>query len=273
MFLKSIMANLPTTVKGWPFNIPALRALEQIEFKHPVTLLVGENGTGKSTLLEAIAILSNAVAVGSSELRYDNSLSGAKDLAKHIKAKWRTRSFNGFFLRAEDFLGYCRRLQEMRVELEQELRGIEVKYREQNRSEYATMLATSAMKGQLAELQRRYGEGLDHQSHGESFLHFFGQSLAPGGLYLLDEPETPLSPQNQIAFIALIAEAVQQGSQFIIGTHSPILLSYPGAQIISLDHLPPQQVDYQQLEHVTLTRNFLNNPEAFLRHLVKPDNS
>ncbi len=273
MFLNLIKTNLPAKAAGWPFSIPTLRSLEQIEFNHPVTLLVGENGTGKSTLLEAIAVLSDAVAIGSSDLRYDNSLSGSRELARYLKATWRTRSFNGFFLRAEDFLGYCRRLHEMRAELEHDLKGIELSYREQKRSEYATMLATGTMKGQLAALDKRYGDGLDHRSHGESFLHFFGQSLAPGGLYLLDEPETPLSPQNQIAFIALIAEAVQQGSQFIIATHSPILLSYPGAQIISLDHLPPRQVDYQELDHVTLTRNFLNNPEAFLRHLVKPDNS
>ena len=110
-------------------------------------------------------------------------------------------------------------------------------------------------------------KGLDTQSHGESFLRFFGERLVPNGTYFLDEPEAPLSPARQLSFLALLKELVAADGQAIIATHSPILLAFPGAVILSFDGDTIAQVAYEDLDHVRLTRDFLADPEAFLRHL------
>ena len=119
----------------------------------------------------------------------------------------------------------------------------------------------------LAAMERRYGVNLDANSHGQSFLKLFQSRFVPGGLYLLDEPEAPLSPQSQLALIAMISDMIAQDSQFIIATHSPILLGFPDALIYSFDRTPVEAVPFEELDHVVITRDFLNAPERFLRHL------
>jgi predicted ATPase len=116
-------------------------------------------------------------------------------------------------------------------------------------------------------MERRYGLDLDANSHGQSFLRVFRSRFVPGGLYLLDEPEAPLSPQSQLALIAMMRDMVARDAQFVVATHSPILLAFPGARILSFDESPPAELDYDALPHVGLTRDFLNAPERFLRHL------
>lgn len=113
-----------------------------------------------------------------------------------------------------------------------------------------------------------YGGGLDVQSHGESYFKLFQSRFRPNGLYLLDEPEAPLSPMRQLSLIAMIEEMVKQDGQFIIATHSPILLAYPDAAILQFTDGTIQAARYDELEHVTITRSFLNNPDAYLRHLI-----
>jgi predicted ATPase len=120
---------------------------------------------------------------------------------------------------------------------------------------------------ELGELEQRYGEGLDAQSHGESFLSLFQTRFVPGGLYLLDEPEAPLSPLRQLTLISLLKQMITQEAQFIIATHSPLLMAFPGATIFSFDGHQIQPAVYDELEHVTLTRQFLNNPDSFLKRL------
>jgi predicted ATPase len=126
-----------------------------------------------------------------------------------------------------------------------------------------------ALVGELKSLQDSYGDGLDSQSHGESYFALFQSRFVPNGLYLLDEPEAPLSPMRQLTFISLLSMALRQDAQFIIATHSPIILAYPGADIISFDHDQLTQVDYESLEHVQVMRSFLDNPDAYLRHLIE----
>ena len=138
------------------------------------------------------------------------------------------------------------------------------------RSKSSTRAAPRLQKGSrsarchasLQELEASYGEGLDVQSHGESFIKLFQSRLVPGGIYLVDEPEAPLSPQSQLGFIAILKAMVQQKCQFIIATHSPIILAFPNATIYSFDESPVAVVPFDQLDHVTLTRDFLNNPDA-----------
>ncbi|MFC1997771.1 AAA family ATPase, partial [Chloroflexota bacterium] len=120
---------------------------------------------------------------------------------------------------------------------------------------------------ELHDIQNRYGDGLDVHSHGESYLELFQSRFVPGGLYLIDEPEAALSPLRQLGFLSLLNEMVERESQFLIATHSPIVMAYPGARILSFDHTPLQSVEWESLEHVTLMRDFLNNPGNFLRYI------
>ena len=186
-------------------------------------------------------------------------------LARSLRLSWAKRTHRGFYMRAEDFFGFARRLSQMRAGLEQELERVDVEYAD--REAYARDLARSPHLKELGELRRRYGEGLDRQSHGESFLRFFQARFVPGGVYFLDEPEAPLSPSRQLAFIALLKEMVAADAQVVLATHSPILLAYPDAAIWSFDEAPIRRVAFDDLEHVSLTRAFLNDPEAYLRHL------
>jgi predicted ATPase len=252
---------------GFPFNLPLFQELGHLRLDAPVTFLVGENGSGKSTLLEGLAVATQRIAVGADNLADDESMEVARRLGQELRLVWSRRTALGFFLRAEDFFGYVRRLNQMQREVELEARQIQDTYRREQRSDYATGLALGTVRGQATALREQY-QALEQRSHGESFLHFFQSRVVPGGLYILDEPETPLSPQNQIAFLAVLHEAVSQGSQFVIATHSPILMAYPEAVIYCLDRLPPKPMEYRALDHFRLTRDFLNNPEIYLRHLL-----
>ena len=251
--------------KTYPFSLPLLQALDGLSFDSPVTLFVGENGSGKSTLLEGLACAAEMVVVGSASTRTDQSLAHARELAKYFKLSWTKRTHRGFFLRAEDFFGYAKRLNQMRDEMESDLVEIDAEYRD--RSDYARQLARSSTAGELGSLHRRYGEGLDARSHGESFLALFQSRFVPDGLYLLDEPEAPLSPIRQLALISAIKEMVAQNGQFIIATHSPILMAFPGATILNFENEAIRPAKFQDLEHVRLMRDFLHDPEAFLHNL------
>ena len=156
-------------------------------------------------------------------------------------------------------------MRQTKEEFQQELENVKEEYK--GRSKYAQALASMPYQGQLADMQRRYGEGLDHYSHGESFLTLFQSRFVPDGLYLLDEPEAALSPMRQLTFLAALKQMVEQNSQFIIATHSPILLAFPESQILLFQDGKVREVQYDQLEHVQLTKDFLNHPESFLRHL------
>jgi predicted ATPase len=230
-----------------------------------VTFFVGENGSGKSTLLEAIAAAVGLPTVGSEAVRDDRTLAAQRALARHLRLTWTRRTHKGFFLRAEDFFGFTKYVARLRAEFRTRLAEIDVEYAD--RSSYARGLARGPAGHSLADMERRYGVDLDANSHGQSFLKLFASRFVPGGLYLLDEPEAPLSPQSQLALIAMIGDMIARDGQFIIATHSPILLAFPNALIYSCDRVPIERVRFDDLEHVVLTRDFLNDPEKFLRHL------
>ena len=255
------------TETTFPFTVPVVRALAPMQFTAPVTFFVGENGSGKSTLLEAIAAAANLPAVGSEEVQSDETLVQQRKLARALKLTWNRRATRGFFLRAEDFFGFARRIARLRAELSASLENVEHEFRDA--SAYARGLASGPARASLAALQQLYGGDLDGRSHGEAFLTLFESRLRAGGLYLLDEPEAALSPQSQLALIAMLSAAVAERSQFIIATHSPILLAYPGAVIYSFDNVPAARVAFEDLEHVNLTRDFLNAPQSFLQRLLR----
>jgi predicted ATPase len=251
---------------AFPFSVPAIRSLPQLSFTSPVTFFVGENGSGKSTLLEAIALAARLPTVGSVAASDDATLQPQRALANAMKLVWNHRAQRGFFLRAEDFFGFTKQLSQMRGEFLQRLAEIDVEY--QDRSEYAKGFARLPIVTSLTDMERRYGIDLDANSHGQSFLRLFRSRFVPDGLYLLDEPEAPLSPQSQLALMAMMSDMIAERGQFIVATHSPILLGFPGARIYSFDAQPVAEVEYTALEHVALTREFLNDPTRFLRHLT-----
>ena len=249
----------------YPLNVPAIQHVSTLAFRAPVTILIGENGSGKSTLLEAMALAIGSVVIGREEAAHDQSLKAVQPLVDVMKLVWNQRTHRGFFMRAEDFLGFVQRLRTMRYEMLDEIQRIDQDYAD--RSDYAKTLAKSPTSSSLSAMTQSYGTDLDANSHGESFLTVFQSRFVPGGLYLLDEPEAALSPLRQMGLISLIKQMVTQDAQFIIATHSPILMAIPGAEILDLDQKPPALIDYHQIEQVKLYRSFLSDPEAFVRRL------
>ena len=267
-FLRTVKRRAGGSEDRFPFTVPAIRALEALDLSCPVTFFVGENGSGKSTLLEGIAAAARLPAVGSDDVQTDATLASQRALGNALRLVWSRRTQRGFFLRAEDFFGFTKRLAVMRSELMARLSEIEVEYAD--RSDYAKGLAMGPVRASLGALEERYGVDLDANSHGQSFLRLFRSRFVPGGLYLLDEPEAPLSPQSQLGLMAMMSDMVREDAQFIIATHSPILLAYPGAGIVSFDEVPVRRVGYGELEGVRLVRDFLAAPERYLRGIVAP---
>lgn len=267
MQLLSLNYKPPLAATTFPYTVPVIQTLTEIKFTTPVTFFVGENGSGKSTLLEALALATRSITVGSANAENDETLKSVGELAKQLRLVWRQRTHKGFFLRAEDYFGYAKRLGKMRAELEDDLKSTDEEYKRAGRSQLATGLAKMPYARELADLKSRYGDGLDTRSHGESFLAFFQARFVPGGLYLLDEPEAPLSPIRQLALLAALKQMVAQDAQFIIVTHSPILMAFPAATLLNFDATPIAPIAYSDLEHVNFTKAFLNNPTLYLKHL------
>lgn len=264
MFLRQIaLKEIPEALQGsYPFSVPAVRGVATLSFESSVTILVGENGVGKSTLLEALGVATQAIAVGELSLERDPTLVPARQLAKYLKLVWNQKTRKGFFLRSEDFFNFAKRvredqkdLQDMADEYERTLTG------------YGRQLAMGTVISQKRALAAQYGEDLNAFSHGESFLQLFNSRMSGPGLYILDEPEAPLSPMRQLGFLGMVLDAVRAGAQFVIATHSPILMALPGAKIFNLSAEGFVETSFAELEHVQLTRRFLNSPESFLRHL------
>ena len=267
LHLRAIRLNsVPDGQKGsFPFNIAAIQSLDELPLSAPVTFLVGENGSGKSTFLEALALSMGAYAIGSQDVERDESLTAVNQLSNQLRLVWRIKTRNGFFLRAEDFFGYVKRVSTMEAELLAAIKQVDTEY--VGRSAKAKGLAKMPYVTELNALRKQYGRHISTYSHGESFLELFQSRFRPDSLYLLDEPETPLSPMRQLTLISLIKQMVAQNCQFIIATHSPILMAFPDAAILSFDETPIAEVPFDQLEHVIVTRSFLNDPEQYLRHL------
>ncbi|MDJ0787417.1 MAG: AAA family ATPase [Myxococcota bacterium] len=265
-----VAAADPDSRAAFPFCVPALQSLGTLRFRSAVTFLVGENGSGKSTFLEALAIASRRIAVGSVPLDRDETLDPVRPLARAMRLEWSRQTPRGFFLRAEDFFGFVKQVREEVARFEAEAARVRRESPDLEPGELTRIL--TPYTGSSGALRARYGDDADAGSHGEQFLAFFHSRLVPGGLYLLDEPEVPFSPARQLALLHLLRQyAVAEGCQFVIATHSPMLLALPDAEIWSFDEPPLRAVAWEDLEHVRLMRDFLNRPEAYLRHLDDPE--
>jgi predicted ATPase len=264
VYLSAIRRKHDEGEEGFPWTVPVVAGFEAMELTAPVTFFVGENGSGKSTVLEGIAAGLRAIAVGSAEVDDDESLRAAQRLAAGLRFERRGRPRTRLFFRAEDIFGFTKRvLRTMR-----DLSDIEEQFRrELPDGSYGQKLAMGAARGQRRALEGRYGEEPDARSHGEVFLGLLASRLVPGGLYLLDEPEAPLSPRGVLQLIALLKDRVARDCQFIVATHSPMLMAFPGAAIHVFADGAIRLTPYPEVEHVQLARAFLDDPERFLRHL------
>ena len=271
MFLASLRRRADHTPDpaSFPWSLALVRGLDELTFGSPVTFLVGENGSGKSTLLEGIAAGMDAVAVGRRDLRHDASLAAARAFAAGFVFARRRHARTRLFMRAEDVFGFTTRVGEVMADLGTEEQALA----ESLPDGYGRLIATGAVRGQRIALERSYGTSPDSMSHGETFLALLQRRLAPEGLYFLDEPETPLSPARVLALMAIIAERVRSGCQFVIATHSPILMALPGATILLAENGTLGRAAWDDVEHVRVTRAFLNHPDATLRRLLGPDSA
>jgi predicted ATPase len=262
--LQSIsLRNFPEDDNRYPFNLPLIKNFEGINFDSNITFFVGENGAGKSTILEGIAANLNLPTAGSVAIDIDPMLEPARRLGNMLWLRQTTKSRRGFFTRAEDFIGFVRSIQRQIAELNSEIEEIKATWTGGDIS-----LALGAVRGERDALIQRYGEDLDAMSHGEGFLKFFLSRITGTGIYLIDEPEAALSPTRQLSLISLIRQkARDEDAQFIIATHSPIILSIPEAKIFHFADGKVEPIAYEETEHFKLTRDFLGNREAFLRSL------
>jgi len=219
-------------MNSYPFSIPAIRALSTLELHPHVTLLTGENGSGKSTLIEAIAVAAGFNPEGGSRNMRHVTRASHSELHERLRIVRDARpTRDGWFLRAESFFTIATHIEELGV-------------------------------------GDTYGDiPLHEQSHGESFLALVLERFGDRGLYILDEPEAALSVRGELALIRRMYELAARGSQFVVSTHSPILLAYPGARIYALDEHGIAETPYDETEVVELTRSFLADRGRFLHYL------
>ena len=231
------VASVPEKVdpSRYPFNVRAFSRGIDVPFRTKVTFFVGENGSGKSTLLEALAECCGFNPEGGNRDHHRAVFADRSPLAQALQLSWQPKVTEGFFMRAESFYNFATYLE------------------------------------QVSDFRAYGGKSLHEQSHGESFIALFANRFEQG-IYILDEPEAALSPQRQLSFLKIIHDLSAPGhAQFIIATHSPIILSYPQAVIFNLDGETIEEIDYRDTKHFLVTRDFLNSPERFFKHLFNAD--
>ena len=232
--LRLLRENVPS-FDEYPFNLPVIRTLETLHFHPKVTYIIGENGSGKSTLLEALAVAWGYNAEGGDRDIPFSTNSTHSDLYLYLRlVKGPSKAYEGFFLRAESFYN------------------------------------VATVNDNLGRSHKKFGGlALHEQSHGESFFSLFMHGFTGNGVYFLDEPEAALSPMRQMAMLTRLHQLIGMQSQFIIATHSPIVMAYPDAQILLLSEDGIREVAYEETEHFFVTREFLANREKMLRILLK----
>lgn len=239
LFIREVRINNKHDVENYVKTIRPIMNLGSLKLKSNITFLVGENGMGKSTLLEAIAVAYGFNPEGGSKNFNFSSMNTHSELYKLLTlVKGIKRPRDGFFLRAESFYNVATEIDEL------------------------------DKIGAVPLVDSYGGKSLHKQSHGESFMSLIINRFSGNGIYILDEPEAALSPQRQLSLIARISELLNEGSQFIIATHSPILMAFPNADIFVLSENSINLTPYEETEHYLITKCFLNNPQGMLKELI-----
>ena len=247
-------------IHPYPYDVLAVKYAKNIDLSNKVTFLIGENGCGKSTLLEAIAFrlqLPHMDGKGYGKKCFD----AARKLVRHLELEWGIQRSVGFFFRAEDFGDYLNSVHRNDITLHNQIGDLE------DVPNSIVQEMKDSANFQLHMVRKDYGQELDTFSHGEAYMHIMHQKVNQRGIYLLDEPEASLSPAKQLAFIYFLQNHLKQfNSQFIIATHSPMLMAYPDANIYQVTGKAMQKIALENTEHYSITKMFLNNPKSFLQH-------
>lgn len=242
LFIRSIkLHNNKQGLDNYISNLWAIKNLDILELRKKITFFIGENGSGKSTLLEAIAVSYGFNAEGGSKNFSFSSKETHSNLHEYLTVvKGIKKPKDGFFLRAESFYNVATEIDRL-----------------------------DRLGGSRPLVDSYGGKSLHKQSHGESFIALAINRFGGNGIYILDEPEAALSPSRQLTLLSRINQLVMDGSQFIIATHSPILMAYPDADIYTLDEYSIKLTPYKETEHYKLTKNFFDNPDLILKYLFE----
>ncbi len=242
LYISEIKLHTTPDKLNYISNLPVVRYLiekNSIKLNNKVTFLVGENGTGKSTLIEAIAVAFGFNAEGGSKNFSFSTADAHSTLHEHLLLVKSNFAKDGFFLRAESYFNAASYIDEL-----------------------------DKIPAFSANIKSSYGgKSLHNQSHGESFLALVQNRFGGDGLYILDEPEAALSPMKLLTLMSEIDHLVKKNSQFIIATHSPVLITFPGAEILQLSNTGINSVGYKDTEHYQLTKGILDNPDRYLKYL------
>ncbi len=243
----------------YPYDLSLFKNGVELNLDSPVTVIVGENGTGKSSLLKIIQAKLSLVEI---QLPNNESYKWKTD---NVIAKYGLGKPKGFFFESVKFINYIEYIENEIAYSKSEMSRIDTEYK--NKSDYTKSLAKSPFARTIYELENMYDKDLAKSSHGESYLDFFSSRIKANQIYLLDEPETPLSFQNQLTLVSLIMSALKENCQFIIATHSPVIAAVPNARIYEIEKDAFIEKDYEEIESFGLLSQFLNNREQFLRFL------
>lgn len=257
------LRNFPEQKENtFPWTLPLIKNFSELTFKSPITFFVGENGSGKSTILEAIAAALQLPVAGSKRIDEDETMLPARELADYFSISYDEKYHHGMLARTEDFIGFARKIKH-----EIKLLDNEIQDAKNNFNGGDIKLLLGGMEGEKRQLIERYGD-LEQLSHGEGFIKLFNSRITGKGIYLIDEPEAALSPIRQLSLISLMLQKVRSTqSQFIIATHSPIIMSTPNSQVYLFENDHIARCPYEETPHYKITKNFLNNPETFLSKL------
>jgi predicted ATPase len=249
--------------RAFPLTLPVFKQPFTLSFNKPIVIIAGDNGCGKSTLLEALAYKLRLPTISSTSTITDNTFDPSRKLEEFLTVYWRNKTHNGMFFRAEDYIGFVRSIQMLKSGLGDELKEMEEYLRGQG-----LVLAQGLLKGQVNELESRYNGKLEEKSHGEGFLQILSMRIHGNGVYVLDEPEASLSPMKQLSLISLLMQSASNtDAQFIIATHSPVLMGIPNSTIYYLNDKGIEETAYEDTEHYQIYKSFLENRDRFLRYL------
>ena len=260
-YLQSIHINAEKT-HPYPFDVPSILFAKHVDVSNELTFFIGDNGTGKSTLIETLAFRLQLPHIDGSTYA-KKSFAGAVSLAPFLEMEFKIDRPVGFFFRAEDFGDYLNSINRRDAALHEQLKSLEGEV-----PDHIIKQMKENANFQIHHMRKNYGQELSTYSHGEAYLKIIEEKIKTKGIYILDEPEAALSPAKQLSLIYHIKDHLKiHMSQFIIATHSPILMSIPGATIYEITDDDMSKTDLEDTEHYRITKGFLNNPETFLRHL------